>query len=712
MSFRLKTILGVALIEAVLLLILVWVSLAQLRSTGEDQLLQRAQTTAALFATTTTDAVLASDLASLESFIEEVLKNPGLVYARVRSTDQVLAEDGSTDALQKPFVADEGFDELNDGIFDTTAPITVGGESYGHVEVGLDVAHLHEQLARATKTFSGIAATELLLSALFSLALGALLTKQLHALIRGTRAVAEGRYGYQVNVEGRDEIAQAAKAFNRMSSGLADLMTENTQQRDALQSTSDLLTGLVDNLQSGVIMVDMQGKVLHANQGLLGLFHLHCAVDELKGLDHAELTRMLIKNFDNPQTAQKKFDAITALGEPQKNLLFQLSGNRFIETDYTPLLTNGVQYAHLWNHRDVTERTLARRQLQERRRQLDTVFELSPDGFVYFDGKGEVSSVNPAFCKMTGLKEERVVGIPRSHFFPVLTSQCGITDIDDSEGFRLIRTTIPKTHMLACRERSLFDDQGEHAARVIYFRDITHERELDEMKSDFLATAAHELRTPLASVFGFAELLLEFEHDEETRRDMLETIHKQSSHLVNMLNELLDLARIEARAGKDFEITRQPLLPIVQDVVDGYLPEDDDRSLIVDLPDTLATVPVDETKFKQLLGNILNNAFKYSPDGGDISMQAASKENTIDIIVHDEGIGMTEDQIESIFDRFYRADKSGNIPGSGLGMSLVKEIVNIHGWDIEIESTMGKGTAVTIRIPLDNAAINGMRKAG
>ena len=252
MSFRLKTVLGVAFIEAVLLLVLVWVSLNQLRSTGEEQLLQRAHTTAALFATTTTDAVLASDLASLESFVEEVLKNPGLVYARVRGEEQVLAEDGSTNALQRPFVADEGFDRLDDGIFDTTAPIAIAGENYGHVEIGLDVAHLQEQLASATRTFSGIAATELLLSALFSLALGALLTKQLHALIRGTRAVAEGRYGYQVDVEGRDEIAQAAKAFNHMSSGLADLMNENTQQRDELQSTSDLLNGLVDNLHSGI----------------------------------------------------------------------------------------------------------------------------------------------------------------------------------------------------------------------------------------------------------------------------------------------------------------------------------------------------------------------------------------------------------------------------------------------------------------------------
>lgn len=711
MSFRLKTVLGIALIEAVLLLVLVMSSLYELRRTGENQLRQRAETTATLFASTTADAVLAYDLASLESLVAEVLRNPGLVYARVLSGDEVLAENGAQEVLHRPFVADDDFDAVMDGVYDHSAPITVGGEVYGRVDVGLDIAHLQREVARATRTFSGIALSELVLSALFSLALGTLLTRQLRSLIVGTEAVADGRFGYQVDVKGRDEIAQAVTAFNAMSRDLTTLMDENAQQRDELHSATELLSGLVDNLQSGVLLVDMRSVVLHANQGFSHLLGSDAEPSTLIGKSFSEVEEMFVAHLDNPSSAKQRFQTFVDNAERVTDQLFALDNGNVIETDYTPLFCDGRQYAHLWNHRDVTERIQAQRQVHERRRELNTIFELSPDGFVHFDSDDKVTSVNPAFTQMTGIEEGDAMGIHRSRFFSVLRTQCGVTDIEDGGGHRLIRTTYPKPRIISCRERSL--ESRRDGAHVMYLRDITHERELDEMKSDFLATTAHELRTPLASVYGFSELLKQADLDPDERQEMADRVHRQSEHLVNMLNELLDLARIEARAGKDFDIKRQPLLPLLQEAVSGFLPEEGShRILTAELPSTLPAVPVDGAKFKQVLSNVFSNAFKYSPDGGEVLVHAELVGDAVDICITDKGIGMSPDQVEAMFDRFYRADKTGSIPGSGLGMSLVREIVNIHGWEVRVSSQLSVGTSVIIRIPVEKSHAAFLHKVG
>ena len=179
-----------------------------------------------------------------------------------------------------------------------------------------------------------------------------------------------------------------------------------------------------------------------------------------------------------------------------------------------------------------------------------------------------------------------------------------------------------------------------------------------------------------------------------------------------MLNELLDLARIEARSGKDFEIRRQPLRPLLKDAIDGFLPEDGLRRIVADLPEMLPVVAADSTKLQRVLNNVLSNAFKYSPEGGDVHFSVTADDDAVRIAITDKGMGMTPEQVANVFERFYRADKSGAIPGSGLGMSLVREIISIHGWDIGIDSEPGRGTTVTIVIPLAGGMTERQRKVG
>ncbi|MCC7279015.1 MAG: response regulator [Chromatiaceae bacterium] len=222
MGFRLKTILGIAAIEAVLLALLVISGLRWLQDSNQEQLVQRGAVSARLFATMTQDAVLTKDLATLDSFVREALNNPGVVYARVRDADGgILAEGGSPAALARTFSPDTDPSRIGDGVFDTFAPIKAAGVAFGRVELGLSTADFKAMVEEARVKASGIAVLEMALVGLFSLLLGNHLTQQLRRLRDASRQVADQGPGVHIPVRGRDELAQTIVAFNDMSARLA-----------------------------------------------------------------------------------------------------------------------------------------------------------------------------------------------------------------------------------------------------------------------------------------------------------------------------------------------------------------------------------------------------------------------------------------------------------------------------------------------------------
>lgn len=231
MLFRWKIILGMSAIQAALLGLLIWSGLNVLKESNEVALLSRAQTTAKLFASTAKAAVLATDLAALESLVHEVVSNPGVVYARVLSKQGVLAEGGDKQALARKFVADTSLAAASkEGVFDTYADITVSGEKYGRVEIGFSTTAIQQLIAGTRAKSFGLGMLNLTLVGLFSVALGYYLTRGLNALQRGAKQIAEGDLGYQIDVQGKDELAQTAMAFNDMSAKLKHLDEERAKK--------------------------------------------------------------------------------------------------------------------------------------------------------------------------------------------------------------------------------------------------------------------------------------------------------------------------------------------------------------------------------------------------------------------------------------------------------------------------------------------------
>lgn len=239
MSFRLKTILGIALIEAIALTILIWSSLTSLKSSHEQELIRSSQTAAQLFASMTKDAALSYDLASLESFVEEVLQNPGLVYARVISSGQTLAEGGTPELLQQAFQIDTDFDQITDSVFDTSAEILESGVPIVRVELGFSTREIEQVLQEAEQKTLLIAVLELLLSAMLSLLFGVYLTRNLLKLQEASGRIASGDWSHRIPVQGQDELQQTAASFNRMAEELQALHAQQQQTEADLRRAKE-----------------------------------------------------------------------------------------------------------------------------------------------------------------------------------------------------------------------------------------------------------------------------------------------------------------------------------------------------------------------------------------------------------------------------------------------------------------------------------------
>jgi signal transduction histidine kinase len=335
----------------------------------------------------------------------------------------------------------------------------------------------------------------------------------------------------------------------------------------------------------------------------------------------------------------------------------------------------------------------AESRLTERNEELSTILSLSPDGMVYIDAAGRVTETNPAFLAMCGWTRDGLIGLERERFWAKL-GELGSCSEPRPGAATTLRLQRPRPAVLDCRV------VGTPAGpQVAYFRDITQADELDRAKSRFVATAAHELRTPIAVITGYAELLQSTDPPAGQRGEILATMRRHGDQIAGIVTELLDLARIEARAGRDFTMIRQRLAPAVRRFLDSFRVGEYARvpALEGDIGDV--EVFLDADKFCQALSNVIANACKYSPPGAPISIRLVAGPGEVGVCVQDRGEGMDEETRRRVFERFYRAESTAGIAGTGLGMSIVKEIVDIHGGRIDIATAPGAGTAVTLWLP-------------
>jgi signal transduction histidine kinase len=255
-------------------------------------------------------------------------------------------------------------------------------------------------------------------------------------------------------------------------------------------------------------------------------------------------------------------------------------------------------------------------------------------------------------------------------------------------------------HLFQARLSVIDSPKASFNGCIMTLHDVTEEREIERMKSEFVSTAAHELRTPLATIIGYTDLLLlSHEIKEEDRKGYLELIQNKAERLADIVSDLLDISRIESGEGVVLNPKPCDLGLLCKEVLKTFRFELTKHQIKLETQ-TQAIVEVDRFAALHILENLISNAIKYSPEGGEILVTTSRHDCHCCCTVTDHGLGMTSAQVEKVFDKFYRVDASNTaVSGTGLGMTIVKHLVEAHGGKIEIASTPGQGTTVTVCFP-------------
>jgi len=249
------------------------------------------------------------------------------------------------------------------------------------------------------------------------------------------------------------------------------------------------------------------------------------------------------------------------------------------------------------------------------------------------------------------------------------------------------------------------DSDGDYTGRVVAIRDITSEYEIAQMKNEFVSTVSHELRTPLTSIKGYVDLILDGDAGEinDIQHEFLSIVKENSDRLVELINDMLDISRIES--GRiHLKVGPEYIPDIVEGAVDTFraVLGQSERTVKVKLPDDLPLVTADSDRVRQVLINLIGNALKYSPAGGDVAVKAKHTGDTVTVSVTDKGLGISREDQKLLFTKFYRVDSAmtREIGGTGLGLSICKSIIEFLGGTIGVKSAAGVGSTFWFSLPV------------
>jgi two-component system phosphate regulon sensor histidine kinase PhoR len=330
-------------------------------------------------------------------------------------------------------------------------------------------------------------------------------------------------------------------------------------------------------------------------------------------------------------------------------------------------------------------------------------------GVIAIDPDHTVLDMNESARCLLGLKHVAAAGTLISDVLrePVLLSL--IDDSEHSEGPVERELTVANgaggDRRLNMRATALNDADGQRVGTLLVLSDVTLLRHLETVRQDFVANVSHELRTPVTSVKGFAEALLDGALDDPEKAErFVQIIMRQSNHLESIISDLLELSRLDERAGQSLDQQETPLSEIVQHAVELRQTLADERGVTLAVTcGAELTVRVHAGLIEQALVNLIDNAIKYGVNGGvnRVEIDAAQEGPTVRITVRDHGQGIEPQHIGRLFERFYRVDKgrSREQGGTGLGLAIVKHIAQLHGGTVTVTSEPGKGTVFTLRLP-------------
>jgi len=348
------------------------------------------------------------------------------------------------------------------------------------------------------------------------------------------------------------------------------------------------------------------------------------------------------------------------------------------------------------------------REVVEEKQELEHIIESVYAGLIMVGHNGRVMQINPSARKMLGLDNKDLTVKPywelveNSRVVEILNQALRdnsevVTEIDFPElddGERVFQT----------QSTPVRSEDGSTIGAVAIFNDITEIRSVERMKTAFVSTVSHELRTPLTSIKGFISTLLgdtEGYFDRDTTREFYGIIDQECDRLTRLISDLLNVSRIEAGRALDLNPTPVQLSGLVEKVVSAQRSYTTKHEIVAEGIESLPVIVADEDKVDQILTNLTNNAIKYSPNGGRITIKGKADDGEVEISVSDQGMGIPKEHLAKVFDRFHRVDNrdTRKVGGTGIGLFLVKHLVEAHGGKIWVDSEVGKGSTFTFTLP-------------
>ena len=339
-------------------------------------------------------------------------------------------------------------------------------------------------------------------------------------------------------------------------------------------------------------------------------------------------------------------------------------------------------------------------EIERQKKQIETILLHMTDGVIAFNMEGKIIHINTAAMNLLKLEQ-------KDNSFEKIFNKLKLNI--NLEKIIYLENWSSSEHRLTIEDKcvNLFfvpfqDENNRQAGLIVVIQDITEHVKLDNMRKEFVADVSHELKTPITSIMGYADTLLEGEYDKDTQQKFLGVIGSEARRMARLVTDLLTLSKYDSKKVK-LEETEFDLGELTKKCQERLKFEIEKKHQNVECFVTANVPPVSADKYgiERVVLNILSNAIKYTPENGKIKIYVGFVYNDAYIKIIDNGIGISEQDLTRIFDRFYRADKARTreMGGTGLGLSIAKEILDQNKGSIDIRSELGKGTEVIIRIP-------------
>lgn len=584
------------------------------------------------------------------------------------------------------------------------------------------------------------------------------LTKTASLIAEGEQVV------FMNQIEREDELGLLSLAFEQMSKSILEneeeLQAQNEEliaQQETLQMQqgeleealalmgtrenelkrrNELIHGLANSLDKQKVLQSIVTTLLHILRADKGVVRI---LDDAEKYSSIGISKEGIGQFNEALNGS----LMTRLNELKKSYTVKResflsekgyhTGTSYSYDLYIPILNTSeeiigvmafTRYGQAFNSQELAEYDQLSKQIaisldnlklfeqtEEDRKLNQQIMDNIQEGIQLLDNAGSIITVNRMMASMAGEEATSLRRLPFEEWATKWSAQTEKPETTKDLFHSLLFTTSsgpasflykqlsPEEKVVEVYSEPLIQNE-ERTGTILVHRDITREFEVDAMKSEFVSTVSHELRTPLASVLGFAELLIRKELKPEKQKKYLETIHQEASRLTNLINDFLDVQRMEA--GKQtYEHQEIDMEKVLKKVCEIYQPNHPRHPLSLKVDVANPVITGDEEKIEQVLTNLISNAIKYSPDGGPVKLRVFEETDQLKVSVEDQGLGIPQEGMGQLFTKFYRVDNSDlrKIGGTGLGLSIVKEILKAHGGDVSAESEVGKGSIFTVSFP-------------